>query len=78
MAGVSVLGKLLDCRTVFVVGEWKADMLGWVVKQPAAAAAAAAAAAVVGRVAAVAAAAFVAVGEGHHNLAAVETEVNKN
>jgi len=76
MAGVSVLGKLLDCRTVFVVGEWKADMLGWVVKQPAAAAAAAAA--VVGRVAAVAAAAFVAVGEGHHNLAAVETEVNKN
>lgn len=74
MAGVSVLGKLLGCRTVFVVGEWKADMLGWVVKQPAAAAAVA----VVGRVAAVAAAAFVAVGEGHHNLAAVETEVNKN
>ena len=73
MVGVPVLGKLLGCRTVSVVGVRKVDTMGCLLGRSAAVA-------VAGRAVVVAAAAAgvvaVAAEEGHHNLAAAETKTD--
>lgn len=72
MVGVPVLGKLLGCRTVSVVGVRRVDTMGCLLGRSAAVA-------VAGRAVVVAAAAgvvAVAAEEGHHNLAAAETKTD--